>query len=108
MNKIKTHTILRYSLLVGMSAYVVFSVYNKIQSSLDIDNNTVLTEQIELDTEENTEEEIDFEDQFKTLTMQFSELFIVTDQKYKCCKNVRQFSISSYLEYDTPPPKLSC
>jgi hypothetical protein len=90
-----------------MCAYVAFSVYNKIQSSLDIEN-TILAEQIELDTEENTEEEIDFEDQFKTLTMQSAELFIVTDQKYKCCKNVRQFSISSYLEYDTPPPKLSC
>jgi hypothetical protein len=90
-----------------MWAYVAFSIYNEIQSSPDIDN-TVLVEQIEFDTEENAKEEIDLEDEFKTLTMPSVDSFIVTDQKYKCYKNIHQFSISSYLEYDTPPPKLSC
>lgn len=90
-----------------MWAYVAFSLYSKIQSSLDVDT-TVLTEQIEFDAEENAEEEIDFEDEVKLQAMQFVELFIVSDQKYKCNKNIDQLSRSSYLEYDTPPPKLSC
>ncbi len=71
-------------------------------------DNTVLVEQIEFDVQENVEEQIHFEDQFKILSMQNVKLFVCVDQKYKCYKNIRQFSISSYLEYDTPPPKHSC
>lgn len=107
MNKIKIHTILRYFLLLGVCTYVSFSIYTKIQSTLKVDN-TVLVEQIEFDAEENVEEIIDFEDQFKILSMKGVEVFVNADQKYKCYKNIRQFSISSYLEYDTPPPKHSC
>jgi hypothetical protein len=65
---------------------------------------TILVEQIEFDAEE----EIDYEDQFKILSMQVVELFVNTDLEYKCYNNIRQFSISSYLEYDTPPPRYSC
>ena len=107
MNKVKTHTILRYSLLVGLLAYMSFSVYNKIQDTIDT-NNIVFAEQIEFDAEENAEEEINFEDQLKVLTMHAAELFIHTDKRYKYYKNAHQYSISSYLEYDTPPPKLAC
>ncbi|QHI37682.1 hypothetical protein IMCC3317_30630 [Kordia antarctica] len=90
-----------------MCAYVTFLVYNKIQSSFDIDA-IVLTEQIEIDTEENTEKEIDFEDEIKLQTTHSVEVFISTDQEYKYYKNTHQFPLSSYVEHLTPPPKLSC
>ena len=107
MNTIKKHTILRHFLLLGVCAYVSFSIYTKIQSILDSDR-TVLTEQIEFEAEENVEEEINFEDQLKVLAAQMEELFVNTDQKYMYYKNIHQYFISSYLEYDTPPPKHSC
>ena len=92
--------------MVGICAYVTFLVYNKIESSLDIDT-TMFTEQLELD-EEKTEKEIDFQDEVQLLTMQSVELSIITDQKYNYYNYTHQFSRSSYLEYDTPPPKRFC
>lgn len=107
MKKIKIHTILRYSLFVGMWMYISFSVYNKIQSFVDI-NNTALIEQIEFDAEESSKEEINLEDEIEVLTAKFVELLMIANQESKYYRNIREFPISSYLEHHTPPPKRSC
>lgn len=92
---------------MGTCVYVTFLVYNKIQSSLDIDA-TVLTEQIEIDAEENAEEETDFENEIKLLATHAVEVCISTDQEYKYYKNTHQFLLSSHVKHFKLPPKLSC
>lgn len=107
MRKIKIHSILRYSLFVGVWMYISFSIYNKIQSFADV-NDSALVEQIEFDAEESPKEGIDLEDELEVLTTKPTELLAVTNKESKYYKNIRQFPISSYLEHHTPPPKRSC